>query len=160
MVPNNVPKVEFVLCQHAKTVEDDSEVFPNVARILDAMLCRIDTVDPVLVAYLETINLSIETCVLLAKGIIGTSKHGKNPKKATKASPLLFTFLFPSFFLLHLKPLVLILLLRYDHFFSLIPTSLVASTISHTFSNIIHQPISSLFSSQSIDGPKSTSDSG
>ncbi|CAI9280965.1 unnamed protein product [Lactuca saligna] len=45
-------------------------------------------------------------------------------------------------------------------FVSTIPTSLPTSTISSTFSNIMVQPITSLFSSQSTDGPKSTSDVG
>lgn len=35
---NDVPKAKFVLYQQPKTVEDNSEIFPNVARILDTIL--------------------------------------------------------------------------------------------------------------------------
>ncbi|CAI9281406.1 unnamed protein product [Lactuca saligna] len=85
LVPSDVPKEEFTLYQHLKTVEDDSEVFPTVARILDAMLQNVDPTNPVLVSYLTTINPNVEVGVLLQKLIRGTSKHEKsihddNPK--------------------------------------------------------------------------------
>lgn len=67
-------------------MEDDSKVFLNVARIPDAMLQKFDPADPVLVAYLQTANPSIETGVLLPKGIEGNSKRGKNLKTVSKAS--------------------------------------------------------------------------
>lgn len=74
MVPEDEPKVDLFLYQHPKVVQDDSEVFPNVARIHDAMLHKIDLADLVLVAYLQRINPSIKTGVLLPKVIVGTSK--------------------------------------------------------------------------------------
>ena len=52
LVPANVPKVEFGIYQDPKNVEDDLEVFPNVARIPDAMLRKLDLKNHVLVVYL------------------------------------------------------------------------------------------------------------
>lgn len=53
------PKAEFGVYQHPKTVEDDLEVFSTFSRIPDAMIRKVDPVDPVLIAYLQTINPSI-----------------------------------------------------------------------------------------------------
>ncbi|CAI9290725.1 unnamed protein product [Lactuca saligna] len=63
--------------QHGK---DEHVVLPNVARIPNVMLQKLDPANPNLMAYLQTINPSIETGVLLPKGIAGTSKRGKNSK--------------------------------------------------------------------------------
>lgn len=79
-VPVDDPKVDFVFYQHPMTVEDDSEVFPVVARIPYAMLLKGD-----LISYLQTINPSIETGVLLEKGVTGPSKITKGSKKVTHA---------------------------------------------------------------------------
>lgn len=46
------PTTDFVLYQHPKTLEDDLVFFPSVARILDAILRKVDPNHPVLVAYL------------------------------------------------------------------------------------------------------------
>lgn len=80
-------KAEFIVYQHLKTVEDDSEVFPPIARIPDAMLRKVDPPDSVLIGYLQTINPSIKIGVLLANGIVGPSKRAKGSKKVTQASP-------------------------------------------------------------------------
>lgn len=82
-----IQKDDFVLYQHPKTVEDASEVFPNVDRIPDAMIRMVEPTNPFLVTYLATINPTVETGVLLLKGIAGTSKHGNSSKKFTKDSP-------------------------------------------------------------------------
>ena len=67
---------------------DDLDVFPTMAQIPDTMLRKVDPVDPVLLAYLQTINPSIENGFLLGKGVVGTSKRTKSSKKVTKANPL------------------------------------------------------------------------
>lgn len=85
-VPANDLKHEFVVYQHPKTMDDDSEIFPNIARIPDAMLRKVDPADPILVAYLQTINPSIETCYL-PKDVGSPSKERKSTTKATQASP-------------------------------------------------------------------------
>lgn len=69
-----VPKPEFTLYQHLKTIEDDSEIFPNLARIPYAMLIKVYLTHHVLIAYLSNINPNVETRVLLPNGIEGTSK--------------------------------------------------------------------------------------
>ena len=66
---------------------NDLDIFPTVAWIPDTMLQKFNPVDPILLAYLQTINPSIETGVLFAKGVVGTSKRIKGSKKVTKASP-------------------------------------------------------------------------
>lgn len=73
-IPNDVPNAEFVMYQHPKTTEDNFVVFPSVARILNAMIRKVDPGNPVLVAYPKTFNRSEETTVLLHKGINGPSK--------------------------------------------------------------------------------------
>lgn len=42
VVPNDEPKVEFALYHHLKTVKDNPDEFPSIARILDAMLRKLD----------------------------------------------------------------------------------------------------------------------
>lgn len=83
-VPTDVPKDKFGIHQYPKTVEDDSEGFPNVARLPDAMLRKVDPTNPILVAYLHTINPTIETVVLFPKGVAGTSERSKGSKKSSK----------------------------------------------------------------------------
>lgn len=67
-------------------MEDDSEVFPTVTRIHVAMLHNVDPVDHVLIAYLQTIDPSIVTGLLLEKGATGPSKRTNGSKKVTLAS--------------------------------------------------------------------------
>lgn len=62
-VPANEAKAEFMKYHFPKSVEDDSEVFPNVARITDRMLKKIDPTNSVLVKYLKRINPSVKTRV-------------------------------------------------------------------------------------------------
>lgn len=80
-------RLSLFFYQQPKTVEDNSKVFPNVERILDGMLRKVDPSNPFLVVYLQSINPSVEIGVLLPKGIVGTSKRRKGSKKVTKASP-------------------------------------------------------------------------
>lgn len=84
LIPDDVPKVEFGIYQHPKTVEDDSDVFHSVARILDATLRKVDLTNPILVAYLTTINHMVAIGVLLPTGNEGISKCRKISKKSTK----------------------------------------------------------------------------
>lgn len=60
-----------------KIVEDDSDVFPNVARIFDGMLKKVDPTNSILVEYLKHINNSFETGILLQKDAGGSSKRVK-----------------------------------------------------------------------------------
>lgn len=69
MVPTDDLQAEFGIYQHPKVVMDDLDVFPTVARIRDSTLHKVDPANQVLLAYLQTINPSIETGVLLEKGI-------------------------------------------------------------------------------------------
>lgn len=87
VVHEDEPKAEFSLYHHPKMVEDNQDEFPSVARILDALLRRVDPTNPVLEAYLTTINPLIETRVLLSKFVAGPSNKSKGSKKGVKASP-------------------------------------------------------------------------
>lgn len=66
-VSTDEQKVEFVNYNFPKAIEDDEEVFPNVARIPDAMLKCVDPNNLVLMAYFVSINPNDETIVLFAK---------------------------------------------------------------------------------------------
>lgn len=65
-------------------VIDDPFLFPNVARILDAMLRRIDPANPILVQYLASININVTVGVIFPKGIEDSSKAVKAQKKKKK----------------------------------------------------------------------------
>ena len=75
-VPDKEETVEFTKYQFPKSVEDDSEVCLTIARIPDCMLKKVDQTNPALLNYLKTINLDVETGVLLAVDA-GTSKQSK-----------------------------------------------------------------------------------
>ena len=76
-VPVDEPKAEFLTYHFLKTVKDDVEVFPNIARILDSMLKKIDPSNPILVAYLQTINPLVQTGILFQETNEGSSKKSK-----------------------------------------------------------------------------------
>lgn len=84
MVPSEDAKAELSMYQTPKIVTDDPSLFPNVARILDVMLCKIDPANPILVQSLSTMNLNIQVGVLLPKGVAATSKAVKASKKLKK----------------------------------------------------------------------------
>ncbi|CAH1428154.1 unnamed protein product [Lactuca virosa] len=86
LVPTDVPKAELTIYQHLKIVEDDSDIFPTVARIYNVMLSKVDPTNPMLIAYLSNINPNMETGDLLPKGVEGTSKRSKGSKKGIKAA--------------------------------------------------------------------------
>ncbi|CAI9276734.1 unnamed protein product [Lactuca saligna] len=68
-------------------MEDDVDVFPSVARIPDAMLQKVDPVNPVLVEYLTTIMPSIE-----AEKLLDASAEAKGDKVLKKKDhPLIVT---------------------------------------------------------------------
>lgn len=87
LVPEDEQAAEFSLYHFPKTVEDDPDMFPTVARIPNGMLRKVDPTNPILVAYLQTINPSIETSFLLPKSTSGPSKKRKESKKQAKGSP-------------------------------------------------------------------------
>lgn len=89
-MPVDEPKAEFLKYHFLKSVEDDEEVFPSVARIPDAMLKKIDPLNPVLVAYLKTINPTIETEVLFPRSDEGSLKQYMKSKKEIEPSPSKF----------------------------------------------------------------------
>lgn len=60
---------------------DDLVVFPNVARIPDAMLKLLYPQNQLLIQYLASIDSSNPIGVLPPKGVEGTSKASKAPKK-------------------------------------------------------------------------------
>lgn len=53
--------VDFATYNFTKLVEDDVGIFPNVARIPDAKLQKVNPKNLILIEYLKTINLSIKT---------------------------------------------------------------------------------------------------
>ena len=66
-----------------KDATDDLDVFLFAARIPDAMLKRIDPSNPVLISYLESIDSSVETGILLTQT---TEKKSKKAKKTNDGS--------------------------------------------------------------------------
>lgn len=87
MVSSDEPVVEFVKYHYPRTVVDDEEVFASVARIPDAMLKKVDPTNPILVVYLQSINSSVETRVILTRTNEGCSKKSKKSKHASDAFP-------------------------------------------------------------------------
>lgn len=85
-IPENEETVEFSMFLFTKTVEDDGENFPTVARIPDAMLKKVDATHPMLVKYLQSINPDIITGVLLTP-YVGPLKKKKGSKKPVVESP-------------------------------------------------------------------------
>lgn len=80
VVLEHEPKAEFSLYHHPKTLEDNQDAFPTVSRIIDAILRRVDPTNPVLVAYLTTINPSIEAAMLLSKTLVVYRRKVKDPR--------------------------------------------------------------------------------
>lgn len=72
---------------YPKTLDDKPDEFPLIAHIPDAVLRRVDPTNLVLVAYLTTINPSVEPGVLLPKAAGDPSKKRKGSKKGVKVSP-------------------------------------------------------------------------
>lgn len=60
--------------QFQKTFENDSDIFPNVARIPNGTLKKVDPTNSILVEYLKHVNPSVETGILLQKSDVGSSK--------------------------------------------------------------------------------------
>lgn len=65
-------------------MEDNSDEFPLVAHITDAMLRKVDPKHPVLMAYLKTINTSIETGVLLPKFVVALPRKARVLKRVLR----------------------------------------------------------------------------
>ena len=80
-IPTDEAKAEIMKYHFPKIVEDDLEVYPNVARIPDGMLKKIDPTNSVLVAYLKHVNPSVKTRILLKICEEGSSKKVKKLKK-------------------------------------------------------------------------------
>ena len=87
MVPEGEQTSEISVYHYPKTVEDNQDMFPTIACIPDVMLRKVDQTNPIFVAYLKTINPSIETKVLLQKYNEGPSKKRRGSKKDDQASP-------------------------------------------------------------------------
>lgn len=87
VVPTDEPKAKFLKYSYPKVIEGDAEVFPNIARIPDAMLKPVDPTNPVLMEYSKTINPNDETCVLLSQSDEGSSKKSRRSKKGAKSTP-------------------------------------------------------------------------
>ena len=77
----------LALYQFPKTVEDNVDIFLTVARILDSMLKKVDSSNPILVNYLLKINMSVKTGVLLPKTTEGPSMKQRGSKKEAQPSP-------------------------------------------------------------------------
>lgn len=60
MVPTDEEKVVFHVYSCSKDVADDTDEFPIVARIPDAMLKRVDPTNTVLITYLQTIDILLK----------------------------------------------------------------------------------------------------
>lgn len=77
MVLEGEQTAEFLLYLFPMTVEDDLETYSIVARIPDEMLRKVDPTNPILFAYMQTINPSIKTGFLIPKSTGATSKKRK-----------------------------------------------------------------------------------
>lgn len=88
MVPSGVENAEFLKITTPRVSVDDANLFPNFSRILDSMLKLVDLKDQLLVQYLASIDSSYPTVVIPPKvshkGVEGTSKASKAPKKKNK----------------------------------------------------------------------------
>ena len=71
---------------YLKTVEDNAKNFPNIARIPNVMLQKVDPVNPILVEYLTNISPSVETGTLLDVSAEGSSKNKRGSKKIVQES--------------------------------------------------------------------------
>ncbi|CAI9271538.1 unnamed protein product [Lactuca saligna] len=138
-----------------------------VARIPDAMLQKINPAHPMLVNYLKTISTNVETGVLLPS-TVDPSKLKRGSKKSTTESPSKPS---PTKVGKVIKPKNFETLQEQGTSNLVISSTLTTSTIdtsislppfvsttpvvthSPTFDNILNQPITSLFSSQSTDPP-------
>ena len=85
-VPADEQTAKFLKYNFPNEIEDDSEVFPNIARIPDAMLMRVYPTSSVLMTYLASINPDEETSILLAKRDAGSSKKSRRSKKTEKST--------------------------------------------------------------------------
>lgn len=91
MIPSEDAKADFSIYQHPKVVCDDLVLFPIVARILDSMLRKVDSSYQVLVHYLTTINLDVQSRGFVAKkGIrkLEFVKVSKKPKNLKQPKPV------------------------------------------------------------------------
>ena len=70
-VPESGEVAEFSLYQFPKVVEDDENIFTNVARILDVMLRKVSSTHKVLVRYMKTFDPVVQTGMLLESLHIG-----------------------------------------------------------------------------------------
>ena len=61
LVPEGEQTADFSLYHFIKNTEDDQDMFPNVSRIPDGMLRKVDPTNPILLAYMKTVNPSIDT---------------------------------------------------------------------------------------------------
>ena len=82
-VPEGADVAEFSLYQFPKVVEYDENIFTSVARILDAMLCKVSSTHKVLVRYMKTFDPNVRTGILFE--VSGeSSKKKKKTKKEEK----------------------------------------------------------------------------
>ena len=84
LVPADEEKAIFHTYHCPKDTTDDLDEFTFAARIPDVMLKRIDPSNPILVSYLETIDTSVETGILLPQT---SEKKSKKMKKTDVGSP-------------------------------------------------------------------------
>lgn len=82
MVPNDEERVVFQSYHYPKEVINGADDFLTVARIPDALLKRVDPTNSVLVAYLQTIDSSVLTGILLPR----EEKKSKRSNKSEHAS--------------------------------------------------------------------------
>ena len=82
-MPADKPKAEFLKYHYPKAIEDDANVFPIVVRIPDGMLKKVDPLNPVLKAYLLSINTNDGIGILLSKHDEGSSKKSRKSKTVT-----------------------------------------------------------------------------
>lgn len=81
MFPSGVDTTEFPTMATPRVSVDDVNVFPYVASIPDSILKLVDPKNQLLVQYMASIDSTNPTAVLPQKGVEGTSKGSKAPKK-------------------------------------------------------------------------------
>lgn len=88
MFPEGEETAKFSTYHYPKIIEDSPDVFPSISRIPNAMLSKVDSANHILVSYLQTINPSNQTGVLLKKSEEGPLKKHSESKKDDQPSPV------------------------------------------------------------------------
>lgn len=87
-VPHGEETATITKYQFPKTITDDAQIFTSVARIPNAMLKKVNPTYKILIKYLQSLILDVETCVLLEVEVVSSksSKKMKTDEEHVKAA--------------------------------------------------------------------------